>query len=132
MTFGGYLQGLNTDPALEKSAYMRQHYKSGARLISVPDPLETSIAEHVFSFFEQFYVSHGGDVKARCVGMTRSCVSLILSGDIMGNRWVAENLFRHIALNLLNPGIISLRPTFISSRWLGAYPSSGGILLGSD
>lgn len=64
--------------------------------------------------------------------MTRRCVSLILSGDIMGHRWVAENLFRLIALNPLNPGIISLRPTFISLRWLGAYPSSGDILLGSD
>ena len=65
MTFGGYLQGLNTDPALKKSAHLRQHYESAASLMSVPDPLETSIAEHVFLFFEQFYVSHGGHCYGR-------------------------------------------------------------------
>ena len=65
MTFGGYLQRLDTDPALKKSAHLRQHYEIAASLMSVPDPLETSIAEHVFFFFEQFYVSHGGHCYGR-------------------------------------------------------------------
>ena len=72
------------------------------------------------------------DVKARCVGTTRRCVSWILSGDIIRHRGVAEEFIRSNALNPLNPRIISLPLTLTTPRWLGAYPSGRGLLLGSD